>query len=143
MMVGLLHISPVPRDTLRSCRTDTERTRAQNIIAGDECDDECKVLELLKEQPGVELAQRDRWGSTPMRDAKINGQEDVVAWLRSNGVPELEAPEVLGRRGWRGLQGCWCGWSDAGRVGVDAKVNQLEGSFFHAAGVGDVEVAPH
>jgi len=41
-----------------------------------------EVLRFLASIPGVNLNCRDRWGTTPIKDAQIHGQEEAVAFLK-------------------------------------------------------------
>jgi len=54
------------------------------------------VLEYLNSLPGVTMNMRDRWGNTPLADARRGGHEKCAQWMLEQGaVQGAEHPDVV------------------------------------------------
>lgn len=53
------------------------------------------VLEYLNSLLGTTMNIRDRWGGTPLSDAKRGGHTECVAWMESNGALEGDHPDII------------------------------------------------
>jgi glutamate dehydrogenase len=51
------------------------------------------ILEYLKDLPGATMNVRDRWGNTPLTDARLGKHWDCVAWMEAQGAVEGDHPD--------------------------------------------------
>jgi ankyrin repeat protein len=60
------------------------------------------LVVLLVEEGGADLAATDRWGNTPLAEARRAGAADVVAYLSSSKAKAAAAAAAAAGRSWRG-----------------------------------------